>query len=423
MKFFRFLVLGNAVSAYGSYLNMLALNLFAYELSGSALFSGLFLAVRLVAGFLTGFVAGRVVGHRRRKPLMIAAEISQAVALLALVLSPAVAQREVLYAVAVVTGIGSTVSQVALRSMIPELVGQDLRTQANGLLVTGRSTAMVLGFASAGAVLGWVGYDVAFLIDAATFVVSAVILSSLPIAVHRSGDQEAVRAEGPDTGGESFLAAHRAALGFLWTAPVLLPLIAIRGIDGLGSSSHNVALPIYSSALDPQHPAAFMSRFWVCWAIGNIVFQQLLSRYTKKTGRTFEENAFALGTCLMSAAFILAFCGLPTAATVVVALVAGAADGFTEVSYVSRLQTVADEQRGHVFGFSATVENFGVGVGMVLTSAALEFASPLHVVTAAHGTAIVMALLFLVRLARQRRKATPVPQTSPSLSTSSDKGR
>lgn len=96
----------------------------------------------------------------------------------------------------------------------------------------------------------------------------------------------------------------------------------------------------------------------------------------------------------------------------VVALLAGAADGFTEVSYVSRLQTVADEQRGHVFGLSATLENFSVGVGMVLTSAALEFTSPLHVVAAAHGTAIVMALLFL---ARQRRRAVSVPQSSPLL--------
>lgn len=282
VKFFRFLVLGNAISAYGSYLNMLALNLFAYQLSGSALFSGIFLAVRLAVGFVTGFVAGRIPRHRRRKPLMIAAEMSQAVALLVLVFSPAVAQQEILYAVAVVTGIGSTVSQVALRSMVPELVGLEMRTQANGLLVTSRSIAMVLGFASAGAVLGWIGYHAAFLIDAATFGISAVILSSLPSAVRISGGQEAMQESGPDGGSESFLAAHRSALGFLWTVPILLSMIAIRGIDGLGSASHNVALPIYSSNLDPQHPAAFMSRFWVLWAVGNIFFLQLLSRYTKK---------------------------------------------------------------------------------------------------------------------------------------------
>jgi predicted MFS family arabinose efflux permease len=152
-----------------------------------------------------------------------------------------------------------------------------------------------------------------------------------------------------------------------------------------------------------------MSRFWVLWAIGNIAFQQFLSRYGRRTGRTFGETAFALGTCLMSAAFILAFCGFPTAVTAVTALVAGAADGFTEVSYVSRLQSVPDDRRGYVFGFSATVENLGVGIGMVLTSSALEFFSPVHVVAVAHGTAIVMALVFLVRLARGRRGSAATP--------------
>ncbi|MFJ2607118.1 MFS transporter [Streptomyces sp. NPDC087425] len=401
LRYFRVLVLGNAISAYGSYLNMLALSLFAYEISKSALFSGLFLTVRLVAGFLTGFVAGRATRHARRKVIMVAAELSQAGALLVLVAAPSGAREALLYGLAVVTGVGGTVSQVSLRSMIPELVGPESRTRANGLLVTGRSTAMVLGFGSAGAVLSWAGYDTAFLLDAGSFVVSAAALSVLPL----QPPQPAEPAQPTEESAESFLGAQRAALRFLRAAPILLPLIAIRGIDGLGSSSHNVALPVYSSLLDPRHPAVFMSRFWVVWAVGNIVFQQAFSWYVKRTGRTFEERAFALGTCLMSGAFILAFCGFPAAVTVVIALVAGAADGFTEVSYISRLQALPDEQRGYAFGFSATVENLGVGIGMVLTSSALEFFRPLSVVAGAHGVAIVTAVLFLAYLARRRHRS------------------
>ncbi|NEC91729.1 MFS transporter [Streptomyces sp. SID12501] len=421
MKYFRFLVVGNAISAYGSYLNMLALNLFAYELTKSPLFSGLFLAVRLVAGFLTGFVAGRIVDHRRRKPLMVAAELCQATALVILVVAPSAAQEEILYGLAVVTGVGSTISQVCLRAMVPEIVGQDLRTRANSLLVTGRSLAMVLGFASAGIILARIGYHAAFLIDALSFVLSASILTTLPVAGPRKGAQSEADKSRP----ESFVAVQRTALRFLWTVPILLPMITIRAIDGLGSSSHNVALPVYSSALDPHHPAAFMSRFWMLWAIGNIVFQQLLSWHGKRTGRTFEETAFALGTCVMSAAFILAFCGFPAALTAVIALVAGAADGFTEVSYISRLQSVPDERRGAVFGLSATADNLGVGVGMVLTSSALEFFSPLQVVAVAHGTAIAMALAFLVYLARRRRHPPAPPGQSPhaSVSTRTEEAR
>ncbi|NEE15195.1 MFS transporter, partial [Streptomyces sp. SID7499] len=55
---FRFLVAGYAVSSYGTFLNMVALNLFVYETTGRALAMGLFMAVRLASGFVAGLVVG-----------------------------------------------------------------------------------------------------------------------------------------------------------------------------------------------------------------------------------------------------------------------------------------------------------------------------------------------------------------------------
>jgi hypothetical protein len=48
---FRVLVAGNMVSAFGSYLNMVALNFFVYQATGSAWQAGLFMALRLASGF------------------------------------------------------------------------------------------------------------------------------------------------------------------------------------------------------------------------------------------------------------------------------------------------------------------------------------------------------------------------------------
>ena len=114
----------------------------------------------------------------------------------------------------------------------------------------------------------------------------------------------------------------------------------LRGIDALGSSSHNAALPVYSTELDADNPAVFVSVFWCVWALGNVLVQQVLQRYTKRTGRSVGALGFGLGTIAMSGTFILAFAGLPWAATIVIALLAGAADGLTEVSYTSHLQTL-----------------------------------------------------------------------------------
>ncbi|MGI5423202.1 MFS transporter [Streptomyces sp. CA-179760] len=408
MRYFRLLVLGNGISAYGSYLNMVALNVFVYDATGSALAAGLFMAVRLATSVVSGWVSGRLVSACNRKRLMVGADLCQAVALLSLLLTPDGIRPGLLYVLAVVTGGCSTLSQVALRSSIPEIVGAEHRVRANGLLVTGRSLAMIAGFASSGVVVAQLGYSAAFALDAATFLVSATVLFLLPVRT-RSAPDATDAGSSKDSG-----AARWTARMLLGTAPVLMAMVAIRAVDGLGSSSHNVALPIYSSGLDPDHPATFISQFWATWAIGNIVAQQVIGRVTKKSGRTPGERAFALGACVMSAGFIVVFSGLPTVPAVIAALVAGAADGFTEIVYVSRLQTAPDEQRGRLFGLTASVENFGFGLGMLVSGALLETFSPLQVVGAFHGLAIVLCLILLGWLLRRGRRAPDPPAEEPA---------
>ncbi|MFH8662956.1 MFS transporter [Streptomyces afghaniensis] len=417
MRYFRLLVLGNGISAYGSYLNMVALNVFVYDATGSALAAGLFMAVRLATSVVSGWVSGRLVSVHDRKRLMVGADLCQAVALLSLLLAPEGTRPGLLYVLAVVTGGCSTLSQVALRSSIPEIVGAEHRVRANGLLVTGRSLAMIAGFASSGVVVAQLGYSAAFALDAATFLVSATVLSLLPVRT-RAATDAADGASGSGSGSaKGSGAASRTARMLLGTAPLLMAMIAIRAVDGLGSSSHNVALPIYSSGLDPEHPATFISQFWATWAIGNIVAQQVIGRITKKTGRTPGERAFALGACVMSAGFIVVFCGLPTVPAVIAALVAGAADGFTEIVYVSRLQTAPDDQRGRLFGLSASAENTGFGLGMLVSGALLETFSPLKVVAAFHGLAIALCAALLLWLVSRGGTPSAPPAEEPARDT------
>ncbi|MET9684919.1 MFS transporter [Streptomyces coeruleorubidus] len=408
MRYFRLLVLGNGISAYGSYLNMVALNVFVYDATGSALAAGLFMAVRLATSVVSGWVSGRLVSVHDRKRLMVGADLCQAAALLSLLLAPDGTRPGLLYVLAVVTGGCSTLSQVALRSSIPEIVGAEHRVRANGLLVTGRSLAMIAGFASSGVVVAELGYSAAFALDAGTFLISATVLSLLPVRTRATTDSGG-GGSAKDSG-----AARWTARMLLGTAPLLMAMIAIRAVDGLGSSSHNVALPIYSSGLDPDHPATFISQFWATWAIGNIVAQQVIGRVTKKTGRTPGERAFALGACVMSAGFIVVFSGLPTVPAVIAALVAGAADGFTEIVYVSRLQTAPDDQRGRLFGLTASAENSGFGLGMLVSGALLETFSPLQVVAAFHGLAIALCAALLLWLVSRGRAAPTPPAEEPA---------
>ncbi|WPO74134.1 MULTISPECIES: MFS transporter [unclassified Streptomyces] len=419
MRHFRLLVVGNAVSAYGSYLNMVALNVFVYEVTDSALAAGLFMAVRLMTSVVSGFVSGRLVSAYDRKRLMVGADLTQCLAMVALLVAPEAGRPGLLYVLAVVTGFCSTLSGVALRSSIPEIVGGELRVRANSLLATGRSLAMIAGFASAGVIVAELGYVAAISLDAASFAVSASVLLALPIrtkaAASQAAESQEAEPQGADKGGGRRARRRQAgSLLLLRAAPVLAVMIAVRAADGLGSSSHNVALPVYSSALDPSHPATFVSQFWATWAIGNIVMQQVCGRWAGRGGRQGPgERAFAIGACVMSAAFIVVFAGLPTGVAVVAALVAGMADGLTEIAYVSRLQAAPDEQRGRLFGLSASVENTGFGLGMLVSGALLDHFRPLQVVGLLHGLAIALCLGMFVVLVRYGRRDRPAPETAP----------
>ncbi|MER5502158.1 MFS transporter [Streptomyces sp. NPDC002561] len=417
---YRFLVAGYALSSYGTFLNMVALNLFVYETTGRALAMGLFMTVRLASGFVAGLVAGGLLARFAAKAVMLWTNVAQAAVMLLLVLAPQGARTAALMSVSVVVGGCGTLFMVALRSSIPEMVGEDRRSWANSLSITGRSLAMVAGFASAGVVVSLVGYTAAFVVDMATFVVCAVTVALLPIAGGGKGGEKGKDAGGaPGAKGGKAGRRWRVPGAFLATAavPGLGLMVVLRSVDALGSSSHNAALPVHSAALDDARPAVFVSAFWCLWALGNVVAQQVIQRYAARTGRSVGAAGFGYGTCLMSGAFILAFAGFPMAATAVIALVAGAADGLTEVSYTSHLQTLSPDLRGHAFGLSATVENLGFGVGMIMVSAALESHRPLTVVAWSHGAAVVVAVVFLIRIsALRKRSAAPDAPSTPDVS-------
>ncbi|MER5337926.1 MFS transporter [Micromonospora sp. NPDC002717] len=390
MRLFTVFVVGYSVSTFGNFLNLVALNLYVYHLTGSALQTGLLMATRLAAGFVVAPVAGGLVTRFDPRTVMIVTDVAQALAMIALLAVPAAGHPQLLYAVAVVLGSGNTIFNVALRTSVPELVGDAERLRGNGYLLTGRSAATVLGFASAGPIIGEFGFLPAFAVNAGSFLVSAVVLACLPLsfrnAVAASTARKSVR--------------ERAGLGavrmLLAGSPVLAGMVALRGVDAWGSASHNVALPVFANVVNPGNPAALLSQFWAAWAFGTLLTHQMVSLWLKRTGRSLDERTFAVAACVMSLAFVAAFTGPPVPLLILVALVAGFADGCTELAYSTRLQAAPAQVRGHLFGISATAETLGFAVGMLASGLVLERASPMPVVALFHGTVVVTAGAFLL---------------------------
>ena len=178
---FRLLWSGQAVSAVGDGLAPVALAFAVLRIGGSASQLGLVLAAGVV-GRVAFFLVGGVWADRLpRQLVMLASDVVRAgqqitIGLLLLTGSARVWQ---LIVGAVVFGAAAAFFMPATTGLLPQTVPAAGLQQANALMGLSRSSATVLGPAVSGVLVALVGPGWVFLINAMTFVVSALSLALL----------------------------------------------------------------------------------------------------------------------------------------------------------------------------------------------------------------------------------------------------
>ncbi|MGW4562213.1 MFS transporter [Streptomyces sp. NPDC004561] len=84
-----------------------------------------------------------------------------------------------LCSLAITAGIASALFSPAMDGVIPQLVPASVLQRANGLLRVGTNTSLLLGLALSGVTVAWIGAGWALALNGLSFVVSAVLTSSL----------------------------------------------------------------------------------------------------------------------------------------------------------------------------------------------------------------------------------------------------
>ena len=170
---------GETVSLIGSQVTMLALPLTAVLLLGAGPFEmGLLTAAGYAPFLLIGLFAGVWVDRRRRRPILIAANVGRAALLAAIPLAAALGllRIEQLYLVAFVVGVLTVFFDVAYTSYLPALVDREQLVEGNARLEVSRSVAQIAGPGTAGALVQLVGGALAVALDALSYLVSAACL-------------------------------------------------------------------------------------------------------------------------------------------------------------------------------------------------------------------------------------------------------
>ena len=341
-------------STGGSQAAQVALAYTIYEKTSSPAWVSASLVASVGAVGLLGPLSGRLGDRGDRRRVMVIAEVAGGIGWLLVLLaeSPLALVLAALAATA-----ANAPFRAASSAAVPNLVGRDELTWANGVMTTAFSTSLLVGPLVGGALVGAVGPGSVFALNAVSFLVSAVVIARLPgrFAEARPAAGEAHEAPPPTSWRRLaadgrrrrlFAVTSMAFVAFGITLVADLPLV-----DHFGGGSVAYAL--------------LMS----LWGAGAIAGSMLAARLPRR----HEPAALVGGAAAMglSLGVVAVVPNLPLA--IVVGVVGGAGDGVLFVPWYSMMQRgTPDAERSTAFAMSDTLDQTAFVAGMVVAGPLVE---------------------------------------------------
>lgn len=243
--------LGQTISVFGDRVNQMALAALVLVETESALLSGLVFVAAMVPNLLLSPIAGTFVDRWNHKWVMVVSDLLRAGLVLLIPLAAAIDLWLVYPIILAITTV-SLFFRPARAAVLPRIVREDDLLSANGAMWTGDTLADIAGYPLAAVLVTFLGANLAlaFWLDAATYVVSGVILAGLVIP-------PVVRTLAPRVGGmmSTFTAELRDGWKYLRGSPPLFQNTLISTVGQLSLGATLALTPFF--ALDLLgHPAA-----------------------------------------------------------------------------------------------------------------------------------------------------------------------
>ncbi|HMQ29820.1 MAG TPA: MFS transporter [Chloroflexaceae bacterium] len=181
---FRRLWYGQVVSQLGDWLDSIALFTLTLNLTGSGQAVGLLLLVEFLPGAVIGPFAGVLIDRLPRRLVLIASDLGRAALVLLLLLVDGPEDMWLLYTAVAGKFALAAFFEPARSAILPSICSREELPAANAISGATWSAMLALGAALGGLVAGTLGVTTAFLLDAASFLLSAAVLATV-----RSEDQ------------------------------------------------------------------------------------------------------------------------------------------------------------------------------------------------------------------------------------------
>jgi MFS family permease len=392
---YRRLFLATLGSGAGTWLALVALEVDIWTRTHSSTWVAALLIADLLPTFAIGILVGPLIDRLSRRSLMIGADLVRLAAFVELAFTTSATQ---VVALAAVVGVANGFFRPAVYAGLPNLVDDRDLGNANSLLQTVDNLTWALGSVAGGALVAASGVDLAYWINAASFLVSACLLFGIgkgrlqATAAASHGHWTDVR--------EGFALAVR--------SPALLTVLLAWNVAMFSNAAVNVAEPrLAFRAFDAGRfgLGLMMGSAGVGLTIGAFLANSWIERRGLAGVYGASLGLMALGTGAAAASpnvWVAAAC----------VIVSGAGNGAAVVCNALFVQRGApDNLRGRAFAVLMSSNVALLLIGMIVAGHFTDVVGPRWVWGAASASAALAGLTGLV-LARRIPEPAPAPASA-----------
>jgi MFS family permease len=349
---FRLLWIGENISLLGDQFYMIALPWLVLQLTdGDALATGTVLAVAGIPRALFILIGGAITDRFAPRSIMLASNILRGVLVgfMATLVLGNLIELWMLYVFALLFGLMDAFFFPAQSAMVPQIVGKEDLQAGNSLVQGTAQLSLFAGPILAGFMIAMLGdstevivdgvietvpniagLGIAFVVDASTFLVSAIALWMMRIEHVERKHQETEQSE-------SVLSSIRAGMANVWNDMTMrIIFFIVVAINFFFNGPITVGIPILSDTRFPEGAAAFgmiFAAFGAGALIGIVLAGVLPKPAPHRLGITLMLMVSIMGFGLASYGFIYS-----TILAIVVAVIIGVANGYINIFYITWLQ-------------------------------------------------------------------------------------
>lgn len=362
---YRKLAAANFVSGIGDWFSSVAILSLLLQLTGSGMAVGITLAARTLPFLVMGPVGGMLADRRNKKAILIVSDFSRIVLALSLLSVNSPDKVWIAYVATVGLVVFSALSLPARQSLIPRIVSRENLQAANAFDQTLGGMNMTLGAMLGGAASAAFGPQWSFLLNAATFLISGLLVWRMPYAPKPMNsatcDNSSVSKKDEPHDHSAFRRTFRRS--------AFMKVVAIQSIAWpIGGGAINVLISVYGYQVFGAGDRG------VGILYGSLGIGFILGGISAPYFKRWPVQAIILGAAVEGLAHV-GVSGAPNllwGASCILLATLGGGIGNTALATLM-MRAVPQEVHGRAFALNETLSNVSMGVSMLAAGVLLDF--------------------------------------------------